>query len=143
MTKKRFNWQQAQWSEFLTRFDYKIVYQPGKSNGKADASTRRPGDLPEGGDERLKYMRQAVLKPHNLPEQLRISTNDIPIQQSPSISDLFVQAYKDDLLPNKILETIRHGDTLREITVAECTEQDGQVRYRGKRYGSKVDHSRL
>jgi len=29
---------------------------PGKSNGIADALTRRPGDLPEGGDERLKNM---------------------------------------------------------------------------------------
>jgi len=56
MTKKLLNRRQARWSEFLTRFDYKIVYRPGKSNGKADALTRRPGDLPEGGDERLKNM---------------------------------------------------------------------------------------
>jgi len=52
MTKKLLNRRQAQWSEFLTRFDYEIVYRPGKSNGKADALTRRPGDLPERGDER-------------------------------------------------------------------------------------------
>jgi len=32
MTKKRLNRRQARWSEFLTRFDYKIVYRPGKSN---------------------------------------------------------------------------------------------------------------
>jgi hypothetical protein len=62
---------------------YKIVYRPGKSNGKADALTRRPGDLPEGGDERLKNMEQVVLKPHNLPEQLRISANDVPDRMSP------------------------------------------------------------
>jgi len=60
MTKKLLNRRQARWSEFLTRFDFKIVYRPGKSNGKADALTRRPGDLPEGGDERLKNMEQVV-----------------------------------------------------------------------------------
>ena len=51
MTKKLLNRRQARWSEFLTRFDYGIVYRPGKSNGKADALMRRLGDLPEGGDE--------------------------------------------------------------------------------------------
>jgi len=49
MKKKLLNRRQARWSEFLTRFDHEIVYRPGKSNGKADALTRRPGDLPEGG----------------------------------------------------------------------------------------------
>ena len=51
MTTKLLNRPQARWSEFLTRFDYEIVYRPGKSNGRADALTRRPGDHPEGGDE--------------------------------------------------------------------------------------------
>jgi hypothetical protein len=122
MTKKVLNRRQARWSEFLTRFDYEIVYCPGKSNGKADALTRRPGDLPEGWDERLKNMEQDVLKPHNLPEQLRISANDMLECQVPRISDLFTQAYRDDLLPNKILEAIRQGAGLKDITVAECTE---------------------
>jgi hypothetical protein len=49
-----------------------MVYQPGKSNGKVDTLPRRPEDLPEWGDERLKNMEQVVLKPHNLPEQLDI-----------------------------------------------------------------------
>jgi len=49
MTMKLLNRRQARCSEFLTYFDYEIIYRPGKSNGSADASTRRPGDLPEGG----------------------------------------------------------------------------------------------
>jgi hypothetical protein len=116
------------------RFDYEIVYQPGKLNGKADALTRRPGDLPEGGDERLKNMEQVVLKPHNLPEQLKILANDVSVQDGPSISDLFDQAYEEDPLFKKILEAIRKKDSLKEITVVEYAEQDGQGLYRGKRY---------
>jgi hypothetical protein len=143
MTKKLLNRRQARWSELLTRFDYEIVYRPGKSNGKADALTRRPGDLPEGGDERLKNMEQVVLKPHNLPEQLRISANDTLERQVPLISDRFTQAYRDDPLHNKILEAIRQGGSLKDITVAECTEQEGKVWYRGKYYVPEGDQLRL
>jgi hypothetical protein len=32
MTKKLLNCRQAWWSEYLTRFDYEIVYKPRKSN---------------------------------------------------------------------------------------------------------------
>jgi hypothetical protein len=98
-----------------------------------DASTRRPGDLPELGDERLKKVEQVVSKPHNLPEQIRVSANEMLEQEVPPISDLFAQAYRDDMLPNKILEAIRQGDSLKDITVTEYTEQEGQVWYRGKR----------
>jgi Holliday junction resolvase-like predicted endonuclease len=52
-TKKLLNRRQARWSEFLIRFDYQTLCGPGKCNGKPDALTRRLGDLPEGGDERL------------------------------------------------------------------------------------------
>jgi hypothetical protein len=35
--------------QILTQFEYEIVYQPGKSNGKDDALRRRLGDPPDGG----------------------------------------------------------------------------------------------
>jgi len=54
MSTKLLNRRQARWSEFLSRFDFKIVYRPGKAGAKPDALTRRPGDLPqEEGDERI------------------------------------------------------------------------------------------
>jgi hypothetical protein len=130
-------------SEFLTRFDYKIDYRPGKSNGKADALTQMPGDLTEGRDERLNNMEQVVLKQHNLLEQLRISANETFGQETLSISDLFAHASMDDPLPNKLFEAIRQADSLTDSTVAECTEQAGQVCFRGKRYVPEGDQLRL
>jgi hypothetical protein len=62
MSKKLLNRSQPRWSNFLSRFDYEIVYKPGKANGKADALTQRPGDLLDGRDERLKAMELIVLK---------------------------------------------------------------------------------
>ena len=66
---KQLSRRQARWSEFLSRFDFKIVYRPGKAGGKPDALTRRSGDLPKEGDEtdeRQKYQNQTILKTHNL-----------------------------------------------------------------------------
>jgi len=51
VTKKLLNWKQAQWSEFVTRYNYHLVHRPGESNGKGNVLTRRPEDLPEGGHE--------------------------------------------------------------------------------------------
>jgi len=134
MTKKLLNRQQARWSEFLTRFDYEIVYRPGKSNWKANALTRRPGDLPEGGDEILNNMEQVVLKLQNLPEQLCLIADNPPAQCCPSSSDHMNKAYETDPLPGKILEAIRTKSGLQEITIAECIEERGQIRYQGNLY---------
>jgi hypothetical protein len=88
-------------------------------------------------------MEQVVLKPHNLPEQLRVSANDVPRQEVPLISELFAQAYMDDPLRNKMVEAIRQGGSLKDITVAECTEQEGKVWYRAKCYVPEGDQLRL
>ncbi|CAJ2512148.1 Uu.00g051630.m01.CDS01 [Anthostomella pinea] len=46
-TTKLLNRCQARWSEFLSRFNFKIIYRPGKQGAKPDALTRRkPEDQP-------------------------------------------------------------------------------------------------
>jgi len=134
MTKKILNWRHARWSEFSTRLDYQIVYWPGKSKGKADALTRRPGDLPLGGDERLNHMEQVVRKPQNLPEQLRLLAESPPALGHPSISYPMPKAYEIDSLPRRILDAIRRKSGLQEITIAACIVQEGLTRYRGSLY---------
>jgi hypothetical protein len=64
-------------------------------------------------------------------------------QKARPISHLFAQAYMDDPLPTKILEAIRQGDSLNDFTMAECTEQEGQVWSRGKRYVPETDQLQL
>jgi len=66
MSTKLLNVRQARWSEFISRFDFRITYWPGKTGGKPDALTWRSGDLPKEGDERLLANQHAVLKPQNL-----------------------------------------------------------------------------
>ena len=66
MSTKLLNRRQARWSEFLSRFQFKISYRPGKQGQKPDALTRRSGDLPKEGDQRLSQQAQLVLKPEML-----------------------------------------------------------------------------
>ena len=46
-TKALLSRHQARWAQELAQYDFKIVFRPGTQNGKADALTRRSGDLPE------------------------------------------------------------------------------------------------
>jgi hypothetical protein len=47
------NRRQARWSEFLSHYNFCIIYHPRKQGEKPDALTRRLEDLPKEGDERL------------------------------------------------------------------------------------------
>jgi hypothetical protein len=67
MSTKLLNRRQTRWAEYLSRFNFCIVYRPGKGGGKPDALTHRSRDLPQGGDARLIEQQRAVLKPQNLP----------------------------------------------------------------------------
>ena len=57
---------QTWWSEFLSRFNFKIVYWSEKQETKSDALTRWSEDLSKGEDVHLQQQSQVVLKLHNL-----------------------------------------------------------------------------
>jgi hypothetical protein len=49
-TTMKLNRRQARWAEKLSSYNFVITHIPGKSNGRADALTRRSGDFPKEGD---------------------------------------------------------------------------------------------
>ena len=51
MTTKTLSCRQARWSKYRSRFNFKIVYQLGKMNRKADALTHQSVDLLTDEDE--------------------------------------------------------------------------------------------
>jgi hypothetical protein len=69
MTTKMLNRRQACWSEFLSCYNFCIIYRPGKQGEKPDALTRRSEDLPKEGDERLQHQSRVVLKKENFENQ--------------------------------------------------------------------------
>ena len=74
MTTKTLRRRQARWSEYLPRFNFKIVYQPGKMYRKADALTRRSGDFSIDEDEQVLQQSRVILKPDNF---LEVHTSNI------------------------------------------------------------------
>jgi hypothetical protein len=73
MENKRLNRRQARWAEFLSEFNFRIKYRPGKQGTKPDALTRQPGDLPETHkDHRRQYQVQTVIKRDQVDPNARI-----------------------------------------------------------------------
>jgi hypothetical protein len=127
MTTKLLNRHQARWSQFLSQFNFKIVYCPGTAGGKPDALTRRSGDLPKAGDNRSLENQTTIIKPENI---LQHSATTTPIPASPALAQLFTNGYNEDPFPNKILKLIRDGAKhCREISLAECDEHNNLLHY--------------
>ena len=101
MTTKQLSRRQARWSEYLSRFNFVIQFYPGKLSAKPDALTRRSGDLPKAGDERIKQMMQTVLKKHNLDPAIRSLSSENLLSDShlDSQSDSHLDSHLDLVLP--------------------------------------------
>ena len=158
---------QARWSEFLSRFNFKICYRPGSQNGIADVLSRPIGEEDPSVN---KFLEQRVLKPHNLSPgmcpmgllandleeinsiQESLSYPDSPSFFNPEKSNLplnFVERIKrTTLLDETLLAVIKalHDDSaprVRNFTLSECLWKDEILYYRGSIVvpQSKVDLS--
>ncbi|KAG0158308.1 hypothetical protein PDIDSM_5821 [Penicillium digitatum] len=129
-TTKLLNRRQARWSEFLSRFNFKITYRPGKQGAKPDALTRS----------------QTVLKKENL--QINVTTRqrngvttttppelpDLPEPPS-TIKDLLLEAYNQDKVVQSILEALdKNASRHPEITLADCERRGNYLYYRNRLY---------
>lgn len=97
MSTKLLNRRQARWSEFLSRFNFKIKYRPGKQGGKPDALTRRSEDMPKEGDKRLRHQSQTVLKKENLEVPHTVDLNVLTRSQHTAIPDSPADSAADSL----------------------------------------------
>ena len=72
MTTKQFNRRQARWAEFLSEFNFKITYRPGKEGEKPDILTRLAQDKPTGVDDSChREQFQTLLKADQLDEDIK------------------------------------------------------------------------
>ena len=137
-TTKLLNRRQARWSEFLSRFNFKITYRPGKQGAKPDALTRRSEDLPKEGDERLLHQSQTILKRQNMDNLIIANRSGLTTQTvelPEDLEDLFKKGYEQDEVAESILTAIREDRNRHpKITLAECREHQGRLFYRDRLY---------
>jgi hypothetical protein len=71
MTIKKLNKRQTKWIEFLTEFDFKIIYQLKKKNDKANSLTKRLEDKSiDESNDRNQHMHQIVLSLNKINSRL-------------------------------------------------------------------------
>ena len=99
----------------LAQYDFKILFRPGKDNGKADALTRRSGDLPEDGDVRARPVQALILAAKfSLSAASTCHDGDI------------MNALEHDKLGQEILQALRDGIKLHKtVPLGECQYENG------------------
>jgi transposase InsO family protein len=137
MSTKMLNRRQARWAELLSRFDFKMTFRPGIRGGKPDSLTRRSGDLPEEGDERLTHQFQTLLDPGKLTLAATFSPPD-------DFLTALEEAYAVDPLPARIIGQIAEGARhSREISLPDCRIHEGRLYFRDRLYVPNHDPLRL
>ena len=147
MSDKLLSPRQVRWSKSLSRFPFVLTYRPGKAGGKPDALTRRSGDLPKEGDERLLHRVQTVFKPENIltlnatespePESSTAATAapTVPATPTAPMSELFAQGYAHDPIPGKVLSQLRNREQRSKyLSLAECEDRNGTLYFRDRIY---------
>ncbi|TRX94028.1 hypothetical protein FHL15_005106 [Xylaria flabelliformis] len=146
MTTKLLNQRQARWAEFLSQFNFRIVYRPGTHAVKPDALSRKPGDAPSSktdtADERIARRAQIVLPASRLSPGM--APDDAPLQlyaldTSHPIEHYIDIAYNADRDTQDMISALLHGTkwpaTIRKklrVPFAECTTRQGRVYWQDK-----------
>ena len=72
MTTKQLNRRQARWAKFLSEFNFKITYRPGKEAEKPDTLTKLAQDRPKRFDDsRQQHQFQTLLKADQLDNDVK------------------------------------------------------------------------
>jgi hypothetical protein len=124
---KLLNRHQAHWSQFLSQFNFKIVYRPSTASGKLDALSHRSRDLPKAGDNHSLENQTTIIKRKNI---IQLSAMATPTLASPVLAQLFTDGYNEDPFPNKILKLLQDGAKhCREISLAEYNKHNNLLHY--------------
>ena len=137
MSTKKLSRRQARWSEIMSRYNFKIVYRPGKQNMVADALTRR-GDADPLANENEKVLLPpdkfdlAPIEPEEQPED----PQDVGAQPAPrarSIWASITQANTDNADFKKYRIALRRG-TWKDLDIdLSHSRSKNKVLYKGDR----------
>ena len=135
-TTKLLSHRQARWSEYLSRFNFTIVYRPGSQGQKPDALTRRTQDAQALDDARAfrnqTLLRPDLFQPDSLPEPnpgLTIALNETDRSTDRIIED----EYPNDDFIQEIMNMIRSGiRRSKKISLSECAIRNDKLYYQDR-----------
>jgi len=161
-TTKELSPRQMRWSEFLSRFNFQIVYRPGLKAAKPDALSRLPGYKPSGADERLTHRHRTMLPRKNFDESAWEQLNeDVDINLAPaqlvelaakSMDELVEEAYRDSGMAHEMVAALqdpavrRWPKNLRQelrVAMTDCRLERGRIYYKDRLFLPPVDELRI
>jgi hypothetical protein len=156
-TTKELTQRHMRWSEFLSRFNFRITYKPGSTNIRPDSLSRKPEHRPQSGDDdRLVNRRRPVIPPTKfdpdylsddcLQITLRAGDKDaVPLyalNAERPIDELIDESYASSPFLQEVLSWLTDGRQHRKwpphlaktlkISIAETSAVRGRVYYRGR-----------
>ena len=105
MTTKKLSARQARWAEFLSRYDFRLMYRTGKSNERADALSRRTEAVAPQKEAISRYRTQILLPYSQIDAQV---IEDLQL----AVLD---KSYDSVQLVEKILKTNRTSPDLEDL----------------------------
>ena len=145
MTKRMLNARQARWAELIADYDFEIAHTPGRSNKKADALTRREGDVAQQEELKRNSRNRILLKPSKLAQEIAVEIKAI----STNIPDTTAAPVPDIRLISELIEANKSDPDLNvwrqkaEDPEGPWTISDqGLLLYKGKLVVSKQNHLR-
>ncbi|QLI66561.1 Transposon Tf2-12 polyprotein [Metarhizium brunneum] len=169
-TTKVLNQRQVRWSEFLSQFNFRIIYRPGSKAVRPDALSRRSQDVPSKSDvedDRLKQRRKTLLPrnrfdPSALADLLGDIDDTTPMAAAPvttltpdlerPIDDIIDQAYNNSDLAQTMLTALRDPNVKcwpksvrREIRIAmqDCKVRGNRIYYRDRLFLPPTDEAKI
>ncbi|RAL60401.1 hypothetical protein DID88_000176 [Monilinia fructigena] len=156
---KMLNQRQARWAEFLSGFNFRIIYRPGHKAVRPDALSRRAEDRPahaDPNDDRIKNRLQTVLPKRvfdtaAFKDLIQQANNDIDLTAAPMgmiipdtekpIDDLIDRAYESSELITTMRNTLQNPTarywplSIRKdlrIALQDCRLINGKIFYRDR-----------
>ena len=132
------------WSEFLSRFNFRIVYRPGSANARADALSRKPEHMPQGiEDDRLRNRKRPLIQPGRFdPETFSLSQLHLfQLDVSRHIDDLLTEMSENSAILQGMMTALaepgarawpRELKQRLRIPFAECRVVAGKVYWRDR-----------
>ncbi|CAJ2508458.1 Uu.00g134840.m01.CDS01, partial [Anthostomella pinea] len=136
MTTKLLTQRQARWAEFLSQFNFQIVYRSGKQSVKPDALSRRPWDTPSKlntTDSRVAARQQTILRASRISPGMA-EERLYAIDTSEDLDDLIDMAYSTNHMAKKV--------RFMRVPFSDCKLRNGRIFYHDKLFIPENDHLR-
>lgn len=142
-TTKQLSPRHMRWSEFLSRFNFQIIYRPGAANARPDALSRKPEHMPRDvKDDRLRNRRRPLIAPDKFdPETFGEEIQLFAIDTSRHTEDLITDSYASSAFMASVMKALKSAGVRAwpsaikqrlRVAFAECKLTAGRVYYRDR-----------